>query len=324
MIDEEIVTLARKVNPKVEPIDITLLQGGYSSQAYKITIENSKSFVLLVERTGAVGTVNYGHAYIVLKLLKNHNYQYAPEPIWLDDDHQSMAMSYFDGTASDKFDFSNTNTKELAIKVVDALLDTADITLDEYNELAKQFNVTGNPIQTTQEAAQKYGVEWLEVVKQSCPDKDIIDWLEPKIDMSVQLAEKIGNHKPTFGHGDPSNPNILVKQNGNFMLIDWDSSKFHTSGPESFVSYTTHLTDFMGPYREVLTNHVANRLNISEGEFASRVRDFRRCNEVFDVNWAAMMMAKVNSGEAKGDISEFRSIVHERVKLYERDFGQST
>lgn len=319
MIDDKIIALARNINPKVELKDITPLDGGFSSQAYKVSVGNDP-FVLLVERAGAVGTVNYGSAYLILTLLKKHEYKYAPQPIWLKDDHQAMAMSYFDGTASDKFDFSNTNTEELAIKVMDALLDTAFVTLAEYNELAKQYKVAENPIQTTQEGAQKYGVEWLEIVKKSCPDTDIINWLEPRVERSVQLAEKLGNHKPTFGHSDPSNPNILIKKSGEFILIDWDSAKFHTSGPEFYVSYTTHLTDFMGPFRDTLVKHVAKRCNIAEEEFAKTVTEFRQCTEVFDVNWAAMMMAKVNSGEAKGDINDFRKIAHERMELYETDF----
>jgi aminoglycoside phosphotransferase (APT) family kinase protein len=322
MIDDEIVTLARNINPKVEPKDIMLLEGGFSSQAYKVSV-GDEPFVLLVERVGAVGTVNYGNSYLILTLLKKHGYKYAPQPLWLKDDHQAMAMSYFDGTASDKFDFSNVNAEDLAIKVIDALLDTIFVTLDEYNELAKKFNVTQNPIQTTQEGAQIYGVEWLEVVKRSCPDIDIINWLEPRVERSVQLAEKLGNHTPTFGHGDPSNPNILIKQNGDFMLIDWDSAKFHTSGPEFYVAYTTHLTDFMGPFRGTLVKHVAKRFNITEEEFATRVTEFRQRTEVFDVNWAAMMMAKVNSGEAEGNINNFRNIANERIKLYEHDFGSS-
>jgi hypothetical protein len=107
------------------------------------------------------------------------------------------------------------------------------------------------------------------------------------------------------------------------MLIDWDSAKFHTSGPEFYVAYTTHLTDFMVPFQEVLIKHVAQRCNIAEKELADRVTEFRKRNEVYDVNWAAMMMAKVNAGEAEGDTGNFRKIANERIRLYEQDFGTS-
>lgn len=320
MIDDEITDIARNINTKVEPGDIVPLSGGYSSQAYKVSPVGGEPFVLLVERPSAVDSAEYGKAHVILTLLKKHDYAHAPQPLWLQDNQQAMAISYFDGAASDKVDFSDIDTEDLAIKVIDTLLDTAIITLEEYKALAKHYNVTGNPVQTPQESAQKYGSEWLEIVQKGCPDAEIVKWLEPRVGRSVQLAEKLGTDKPVFGHGDPSSPNILIKPNGEFMLIDWGSAKFHSSGPEFFVAYTTHLTDFMTPFRDVLIKHVARRYGTSEGEFAERVTEFRKRNEVYDVNWAAMMMAKVNTGEAEGDINEFRKIALERIKHYEQDF----
>lgn len=320
MIDDQIISFARNVNPIIEPKNVQPLEGGFSSQAFKVTITN-ECFVLLVERPGAISSSNYGHAYVVLNLLKDHNFIHSPLPLWLKDDHHAMAISFFDGVASDKFVFSDYNSKKLAINVIDSLLDVSEITIEEYHKLSKHYNVTNDPIQTVQQGAEKYGSGWFEVIKKSCPDKDIIFWLEPRVEKSVQFAEKFLNHKPTFVHGDPSNPNILIKDSGEFMLIDWGSAKFHTSGPEFLVSYTTHLTDFMGPFRETLIKHVSSRLNIDEEEFSKRVSEFRQYTEVFDVNWAALMMAKVNSGEAEGDINYFRKLANERIMLYEHDFG---
>ena len=320
MVDDTIVDLARNVNPKTEPGNIVPLDGGFSSQSYKVSVNGNEPFVLLVERAGAVDSADYGKAHVILTLLKEHNYIHAPQPLWLQNDQQAMAVSYFAGTASDKSDFSNLNAKNLAIQVLDALLDREARTLEEYEVLARHYKITANPVQTAQESAQKYGSEWLEIVQRSCPDADVIKWLEPRVTRSVKLAERLSNDHPTFGHGDPSNPNILIKPDGRFMLIDWGSAKFHTSGPEFLVAYTTHLTDFMAPFRDVLIKHVARRCGIPEDEFVERVIEFRKRNEVYDVNWAAMMMAKINSGEAKGDINEFRKIALERIKRYEQDF----
>ncbi len=320
MISDEIIALARNISPNLEPNLISLLQGGFSSQAYKVSPKDSAPFVLLVEREGGVSNQDYGLAYVVLTLLKEHKYRYSPKALWLNDNHTALAISYFDGTVSNKANLNNLDTEKLAIQVIDSLLDTSVIALEKYKQLAKEYGVTQNPIETSKEGAKLYGTEWLEIVEHSCPDKDIIDWLKPRVERSVRLINEAKEHTPTFGHGDPSNPNILIKSNGDFMLVDWASAKFHTSGPEFFVAYTTHLTDFMKPYREVLIKHVANMLNIPVGEFRDRVTNFRLASEVFDVNWAAMMMAKVNSGETKGDVDELRKIAHERIKLYEQDF----
>jgi aminoglycoside phosphotransferase (APT) family kinase protein len=322
MSSDHILNLARQVNPRAEPNNIIELSGGFSSQAYKIDIPGNP-FVLLVERPGAVSQANYGHAYAVLTLLQKHELKHAPLPLWLQEDHNALAISFFDGVASDTFDFEQTHidTKQLSIDVIDNLFDTSVITMDEYQQLTAELNVKAVPIATTQEAARKYGSEWFEIVRRSCPDQAIITWLGPRIKQMHILADELGTDTPILGHGDPSNPNILVNKEDQFMLIDWDSARFHTTGPEFLVAYTTDLTDFMKPYRQALIEHAAHRLDIPVSEFADKVHEYSRFSGIGDVNWAAMMMAKVNSGEVEGDIDHFRKIAVERIALYEKSFG---
>lgn len=238
---------------------------------------------------------------------------------------RKLARIFRGGIASDAFEFnhSNIDTKELSINVIDNLLDASKITLDEYRALAASYNVEPPKIKTAQEAARMHGTEWFEIVKAGCPNARIVDWLEPRVKRSVGLAGSVDGTSPKFGHGDPSNPNILIGGEETFTLIDWDSARFSTLGPEAYIAYTTHLTDFMKPYREALIQHVASKLGISAKELGEKVHRYRYFTEVFDVNWAAMMMAKVSTGEIEGDLDEFRRIATERIQIYDASFGTS-
>ena len=320
-MSDSILELARQVNPKVEQQHIVELSGGYSSKAYKINIADSP-FVLLIEREGAVSSANYGHSYTVLSLLQKHNLAHAPLPLWLEPNHKALAVSFFEGIAADQFDFaaSAIDTEQLSIAVIDNLLDAAVVELNEYKELASRLNVTPLPIQTAQDAAREYGQEWFKIVQKSCPDPSIINWLEPRIETMQRLANTMNRSKPALGHNDPSNPNILLNTKGDFMLIDWDSARFHTAGPEFYISYTTELTDFMKPYSQKLIEHVASKLDMAQDEFANRVHECRRFSSIGDVNWAAMMMAKVNSGEIEGNLENFRNLARQRIARYEQAF----
>ncbi|MEJ0072536.1 MAG: aminoglycoside phosphotransferase family protein [Candidatus Saccharibacteria bacterium] len=318
---DAVLDLAKQVDQTSEPKHISVLNGGFSSLAYEVAIPNNP-FVLLFERENAASNANYGHTFVVLTLLERHGFVHAPRPLWVKDDLKAIAMSFAEGTPSHEFKFRQrrVSPKLLAVKVMDSLLDTASISLAEYQKLAAELNVVSSPVRTTQDEVKQFGTDWFTIVEQSCPDQAIIDWLRPKIEQSAQLAQQVGNHEPAFGHDDPSSGNILVQQDGSFTLIDWHSACFHTTGPEFFIAYTTHTTDFMRPYRQALILHVAERLGLSATELTERVHEFRRYTEVFDINWAAMMMAKVSSGKIVGDIDNFRNIAMERIAIYEKSF----
>jgi hypothetical protein len=278
--------------------------------------------VLLVEKEGAVSDSHYGHSYVVLKLLETIGYSYAPRPVWLHPEKTAMIISFFAGHASNEFDFTaaSTDPMKLSLQVIDAILDTASIPKSDYDALCKAYNVEPLPVLTTADLAKEIGTDWFTIVKESCPDKDIVDWLRCKVARSVDYANQIVPHPPTLGLGDPSNPNILINESGEFKLIDWDSSSYNTEGPEYYIAYTTHLVDFMKPYKKEIIEHVAKRNGVSYFDLTQRVFEYSRYYQVFDVNWAAMMMAKVHAGEIQGDIDTFRKIAKERIALYEDTF----
>jgi len=315
------LVLARNINEHITDSDITLLSGGYSSQAYKVESDGD-SYILLMQKDGAVSGSQYGHSFVVLKLLAVVGYAYAPKPIWLHSEKTAMIISFFDGTASDIFDFNKAaiDPLDLSLRVIDALLDTGTIIKNDYDDLCKEYDVEPLPVLTIEEHAQQIGTDWFVIVEESCPDIDIVDWLRGRVASSVEYANSMTPNKPTLGLGDPSNPNILIAKTGEFMLIDWDSSSFNTEGPEYYVSYTTHLTDFMRPFKKEIIEHVAQRVGVSYNDLARRIFEYSRYYQVFDVNWAAMMMVKVASGEVQGNIETFRKIAIDRIAKYEESF----
>lgn len=321
MPTEPIFEMARLIQPNTKIEDIIPLSGGFSSQAYKVNDAESP-FVLLTTRPGGVSNTNYGHAYAVLKILEDHGYAYAPRALWLKDDHSAIALEYFGGTTADAFDFGACNVDPLSesLQVIDALLDTKDISRDEYETKARELHTEPLPAETATDAANTYGKTWFESVQKFCPDRDIVAWLKPRLERSYGLADELSKQQPIFSHGDPSNPNILISEDGSFKLIDWDSARFQTVWANYLVAYTTNLTDFMKPFRKEIVDHVASRLGLSKDELSAHVDTYRKFAEVFDVNWAAMMMAKVSNGTAQGDASHFRGIALERMQKYDASF----
>lgn len=313
--------LVRNINVNITESDITPLKGGYSSQAYKVESEG-ESYVLLVQRDGAVTVSKYGHSFVILKILEAAGYPYTPKPVWLHPDKTAMIISFFEGQASDVFDFKgfNVDQRSLSLRVIDAILDTATIPRSEYDALCREYSVEPTAVITAKDLAKEIGTDWFVSIEKYCPDRNIVDWLRPRVLSSVEYANSIVSSNPTLGLGDPSSPNILINKTGDFMLIDWDSSSYNTEGPEYYISYTTHLTDFMKPFQKEIITHVAKRVGIPPAELAQKVFEYSRYYQVFDINWAAMMMAKVTVGEVQGNIDEFRQIANDRIFDYEKSF----
>ncbi|HUC96651.1 MAG TPA: hypothetical protein VMR16_03245 [Candidatus Saccharimonadales bacterium] len=321
MPKNKILEYAKNVVPKVTENDISELSGGYSSIAYKVTTKSP--FVLLVQRPGAVNSSSYGHAFVVLQLLKTHGYKYSPLPLWLEPGQKAIAISFFDGVPADKFNFdkSNVNPKDLALKVIDADISASKISWQEYSQSMKNAGLQPLPVRSLTDDCKDYGWGWLKIVKNSCPDKYIKDWLSDRIPAVMQTVSASEETSPTFRHGDLSNPNILINHSGDFTLIDWDSSRFSTSGLEFLIAYATSLVDFMTPYKTEITSRVARYLGVSFESFDKRVYEAKRYNDVVGVNWAAMMMARINAGEIKGETNHFKKIAMDRIKAYEGEFS---
>lgn len=319
MVDNQIVSLAREVDPNVQPEDISPLEGGFNSRAYKVAADNP--FVLLVSRESHSNT-HYGHAFVVLKLLERHGYKHSPRALWLATDQSALALGFLEGVPADQYRFTDQDDAEqLAGDVMDALLDTATISLDEYKQLAAELHVEREGLILDSKQWLKESADpWFSLVKEHSADTEIVDWLESHLKNISELAAAIDTGEPTFSHGDPTNPNILLRPGGGFAFIDWDYARFLTMWPEYPISHTTRLTDFMKPYRSQLIQHVAERLNMDEAQLADRVLTFDRFGEVFDVLWAAWMMAKVSAGMEKGDAEEYHVLTHERMRDYDNKF----
>ncbi len=322
MIGEEILELTQQVDPSVTPKDITALNGGFSSQGYEVNA--SQPFVLLTHRAGGVSAPRYADSYVVLKLLEQHGFRHAPRALWLHPEHKAIALSLFKGVAANEYDFikNRIDSKQLALAVIDELIAVTGLSWDEYAGVSRKLGTEPLPVKTSADSAKQYGTDWLEIVEAGCPDSDIIDWLKLRVPRSVAAMQQQDDKQPNFSHGDSSNPNILIDTSGDWTLIDWDDSGFSYNSIPKIIAYSTHTVDFMKPHRQAIIEHVAPGLSLTPQQLVDQVDDFRRTNEVFDVNWAAMMMARVATSDTHDDIEKFRHLAYERIALYEESFGK--
>lgn len=316
MVEDKILSLATAVDSKVEPKHIVPLAGGFSSQAYKVNSE--QPFILLVAKEGGVEAVNYGHTYVVMDMLQQRGWPHAPKPLWLAPDRRALAMSFSPGVPANHFDFVGVDKEVLALAIMDSLLDIITVEEKEYSLVAKKLDLERASImETPAKTIQRYGADWLRFLHKSCPDRDVLAWLEPRIKGFAEVSERTPITKPLFIHADLSDPNILLTPKGAFTLIDWGAGRFYAGGIEFSIAYMTNLVDFMVPLTKPLVIHTARRLDLNESDLSCRVEECRRACGISDIYWAALMSAKINLGQTSGEATEFRRLALKRIKHYE-------
>lgn len=305
---------------------IKQIPGGHASLAYKVA-SSQGNFMALVRNSRGIGSGDvYTHQYAILKALEAADYGFSPRPVYLSSDHNLLLMSFEPGKNIGWLNTTGEDTQETAVKtLVTALLDLQDIPNEHYQKVYKR--ICGKELQpaTAQKNIQTYIVDWFEQALNAHPNKELIEWMRPKVEACKKFAEQ---SKPSdvliFTHGDTSEGNILVTDDLKLKLIDWESSGFYQY-PEGWqdycMAYIMNHVQLAQKHKSFAISLVCERLDISKNALEKAIA---RCQELVkfgDIQWAIMMNSRSAAGQIDGDSNEYLTIAQQRIAEYERDFA---
>lgn len=306
---------------------ITALQRGYGSNAYKVEFSDRSPLVILEEKAHAHAEPAYGHYFALVKLLQQKGYDFVPTEIHISDDQQLLAIEFIDGWAIDEAPQLKDPDQALELfkYVFDLALSLKSIDYDDYLHVCAQHNIEPKQQITYEQSIRSFAEGWLETVDKDCPDEDLRQWCLHYVTKSLkESAEMFTDAKPVLIHGDLSEGNILIEKSTNkIFLIDWGAADFMTIGDEFYAAYCTNVVLAMHPHRNEIIEYIAQKGGHDLEEFKVQSRRMMLNINPLDTLWAIMMYTKACKNPEVGDPQYFKDIAIRRVGEYENLLKES-
>ena len=311
-----------------EVISVGLIGSGYASLAYEI-ITSDGNFVALVPKDDCIALPNYDYYYSILKTLEGINYKYSPKATYLNLDKTVIVMTKVPGKSMDWVNDSSVQTQERAVEtLVDALLDLREASFKECSKLYEKLSGKKLEANTLQKGIGHFMTEWFAMAQAGKPDPKLIEWISPKVALCEEYAR---NSRPgnniVLNHGDTSPGNVLLTDDLQLNLIDWDTSGFsqYPDGWDDYgIAYLFNHSTLFQKHRLLAISLVSEKCNINRDELEKTIKKSQELIKLGDTMWAIMMNSRVAAGEIDGDPDNFLKIANQRINDYETNFATNS
>lgn len=304
---------------------VTKNKSGYASQSYVVTCDQGE-LVVLVPRSGGIEQPDYAYHHVILQQLQAIDYPYAPRPVYLAKDHNSIIITKVAGESSIWLNDAPVEQQKQAVKmIIDALLELSTVSFEVVSSAYKEL--TGRTLKTVkiQDNVKKFQTDWIKLAdERGRPDEEVKSWLTPRVKECKDHVRNLPvGGKIVFTHGDTVAGNLFFTQDMRLSFIDWDSSDFEQY-PEDLSTYNLGYILLQVPYfsdnREYTLDYLAEQAGLNRAELENRVIRSQRITQISDVTWAYMMHARAITGDVDGDPAKFLKIAHERIAYYKEHF----
>ena len=293
---------------------VSRLGHGNNSDAFLVK-DKSKKYTLRVGRKDSVSKNKFLNHYISLKFLEQEHINFAPHPIYFDKKNEILISTYVPGQP---ITHTGLALKELRL-FLKQLYITTKLKYNNYIALCHKYKFKPQALETPITGIKKYGVDRFRYVKNNSKDKDIVRWIEPRLNESVLRHKKIKWNKNNlvFIHGDLTGANI-VKSKGKVYFIDWELSRFSYSLTYG-LSYMFIHFDFFADNQDKIIKIFAKHSGKDYKKLKQDVLADMQSTKVNDVIWAARMYTKLNKNKERG-WKKYKKMTYQRMKEYEKMF----
>jgi hypothetical protein len=300
-------------NPIV--FDTRPLGHGHTSQANLQTTSHGRLVVLEPHPTG-IAPPDYLKQLAVLSTLEAYDYPFAPRP-HPDSTADRLVMTFAEGSSIDWIEAAEPEVQKLAVtRLVEALLRLREVSCDAY--AAQHHTHKGSPPELTSmltTSTKTYVVDRFARALEGAIDPSMAEWLAPKVTMSDEAAATMPlTPQPILAHGDLSGPNILLDENLQLTLIDWEDAVF-MYGPDglddSGLGHLLNHIPFVRPFREQMVIMAAAYQGIEPEEMNKIISWRQQLVKIGDVVWTCMMHAEAPDDKSR---QSFLDIAFQRMQ----------
>lgn len=290
------------------------LARGNNSEVFLI-VSKRKKYTLRVRREDSKHGNRLQQHYINLKFLEAEGIDFAPQAIYFDKVKNTMIATYVPGQP-----ITNTglNNKQLAI-FLKQLSVISKLKQNNYKKLCRKYKFKIDEPETPIISIKKYGIKRFRLIEQNRNNKDIIDWIKPRLKESVVYNTSIKWNKNTlfFAHGDVTGNNIIKNKN-NIYLIDWERARFVYSLNFGLSYMFIHFELFALQQNKII-RFFAKYAGLSYKTLKKDVFIGMKGIKVNDIIWAAQVYSNLYEKKERG-WKKYRKMTYQRMREYEQLF----
>jgi hypothetical protein len=283
-----------------------ILKDGYNSVTARLTGADGAYVVHIGKDRKDSGSSLY-NAYRMLKCLEFYEIDFVPRAHLHDGAKDVLIESFVDGN---NVSFSEMDDRHVEL-FAQQLSEVHAIDQKAVRAFCIKQGFEMPEVQTPLQSIEIFGIERFEIVKELCPDQATIDWIQPKLDANILLAEKQSEvSMPGLRWGDIGGNFIM--QNDALWFIDWEFSSLSCGHELSYIKIHSHPTAEQFRY---LVEAYAKHSDLSKTQLYEEVNTEERITRVNDVIWAAMKWGQ-NKGDARA-AKKYQELTAKRMRLYE-------
>jgi hypothetical protein len=284
---------------------VDLIKHGYNRSVYiAISDKGDKYIIKKGAKTKDLGSTNLNDVR-VQNFLTYVGYEFTPKIFYWDAEEDL----YIESSVGYEDVLFDSLTDDEIVTLAKQLVQVHSLTSDQYIEYC-EYNCFDNPkIITTIDHINKYGFDRFELVKKTCTDKSIIDWLESNLNKNMELAHAT-NTQSENSHlvwGDIGGN--FRRGTNELFFIDWEFAELSFGEELAYIKIHSHpspekfekLVSLYAEYSKKTVDELQQSIAISE-----------KITRVNDVVWAAMKWGEATSPEK---IEKYKALTYKRIEL---------
>jgi len=285
---------------------IELINDGYNNRTYILNKDSTK-YVGHVGKQNIMDGSSLLNSFRLYKYLEENGYDFAPRVISFAADLNILIETYVGERDIGALDIEE-NILNVLIK---QLVIIHSIDCKDFKTFCKSNNYSVPQTITPVDSIKRFGVERFERVKTLCPNNEVINWIYPRLENNITIAEAISTSgSPNIAWGDLGGD--MRTDGKKVWFIDAEYSSIGYDKELAYLKIHGHPT----PNKfEFIVKKYSEYSGINENELHERIKIEELITRVNDVIWAAMKW-----GENKNDdrvSRKYKKLTFNRMKLCE-------
>lgn len=277
-----------------------------------LVVNNDQKYTLRVNRTDVITENKLKNEFEILQFLEFSKINFCQKPIFFDYKKNISLLTFAPGK---EIDIAKLNGKKLEL-FVEQLIKLHNLKYSDYLKFAKINKIKPKKPETPLENLQIKGLSRFDYISKNCDDKNLINWIEPKLEEAKKIAAnvKCTDKNLIFNHCDLGGANIILDKN-QIYFIDWEQAKFVYHSDFWLGHIFIRCRHSSKLKQQKIIDLYAKKTSQNKIELKNRIKEKMKINKLTDLIWATKMYTQLKIKGFK-NWKHYQKITKEIIREY--------